>query len=50
MFEFFRRSPPERKSGTPMIALSLQCQPRWAPRDIAGLARIGVMGNTVANR
>ena len=50
MFEFLRRAPREKKSGAPLIALSLQGAARWAPRDTAGLARIGVMNNTVANR
>ncbi len=48
MFEFFRRTPREQKSGTPLIALSLSGGPRWSPRDTAGLARMGVMNNAVA--
>lgn len=48
MFEFLRRAPRERKSGSPLIALSLSGGPRWSPRDAAGLARIGVMNNAVA--
>ena len=50
MFEFLKRAPRERKSGFPLIALSLQGGARWGARDTAGLARIGVMGNAVANR
>ena len=42
---------PERKSGSsPLIALSLAGRARWSARDAASLARIGVMGNVVANR
>jgi HK97 family phage portal protein len=48
MFDFLRRAPRERKSGVPLIALSLQGRARWASRDTAALARIGVMGNAVA--
>lgn len=48
MFEFLRRAPREKKSGSPLVALSLASGPRWSPRDAAGLARIGVMNNAVA--
>ena len=53
MFEFFRRTPPEQKSGAPhsngtMIALQLQGRARWSSRDTAGLARMGVMRNAIA--
>ena len=48
MFEFFRRTPPEKKSGAPLIALQLQGRARWSPRDTAGLARMGVMHNAIA--
>lgn len=52
MFEFFRKSPPETKSGGApfggnLFALSLAGSARWSPRDVAGLARMGVMGNTI---
>ncbi|HVV29113.1 MAG TPA: phage portal protein [Rhizomicrobium sp.] len=47
MFEFFRKTAPERKSA-PLIALSLPGAPRWGARDAAGLARAGVMNNAVA--
>jgi HK97 family phage portal protein len=64
MFEFLTRparrqaresvpghNAPEMKSGSsPLIALSLAGRARWSPRDTASLARIGVMGNVVANR
>lgn len=53
MFEFLRKTPPEKKSGAPqslgtMFALSLQGRARWGGRDAASLARIGVMQNVVA--
>jgi HK97 family phage portal protein len=48
MFEFFRKAPPEKKSGVPLIALSLQGRARWGARDAASLARLGVMKNAVA--
>jgi HK97 family phage portal protein len=48
MFEFFRKSPPEKKSASPLIALSLQGGARWGGRDTASLARLGVMKNPVA--
>ncbi len=49
MFEFFRKNaPPEKKSGVPLIALSLQGRARWGARDAASLARLGVMNNAVA--
>ncbi len=48
MFEFFRKSPPEKKSAAPLIALSLQGRARWGARDAASLARLGVMQNAVA--
>ena len=38
----------ERKSASPPIALSLGRAARWSARDTAGLARIGVLGNSVA--
>jgi HK97 family phage portal protein len=42
---------PETKSATrPMIALSLNGEARWTPRDYAGLAREGVMQNAIAYR
>ncbi len=47
MFEFFRKTPPEKKSA-PLIALSLQGGARWGGRDTASLARIGVMKNAIA--
>jgi HK97 family phage portal protein len=47
MFEFFRKSPPEKKNA-PLIALSLQGGARWGGRDTASLARLGVMKNPVA--
>src|SRR5437868_5296954 len=52
MFDFFRRNtaPPERKSATPLIALSLTARPSWGARDYAGLAREGVMKNAVVYR
>ena len=48
MFEFFRKAPLEKKSGAPLIALSLQGRARWAARDAVSLARLGVMQNAVA--
>lgn len=53
MVAFFRKAPPETKSMTrPMngglFALSLAGRARWSSRDVAGLARNGVMGNAVA--
>jgi HK97 family phage portal protein len=57
MFGFGRRAAiaasddgaPERKSGTsPLVALSLNGRARWGGRDIASLARAGVMRNAVA--
>jgi HK97 family phage portal protein len=48
MFEFFRRRPPEQKSGQPLIALSLAGAARWSGRDTGALARIGMMQNAVA--
>jgi HK97 family phage portal protein len=48
MFEFFRKSPPEKKNASPLIALSLQGAARWGGRDTASLARLGVMKNPVA--
>ncbi|MDB5734457.1 MAG: phage portal protein [Alphaproteobacteria bacterium] len=48
MFEFFRKAPSEKKSATPLIALSLQGRARWGARDAASLARLGVMQNAVA--
>ena len=53
MFDFLRKSPPEAKSGGgpfggTMFALSLSGSARWSARDAAGLARNGVMGNTIA--
>ena len=48
MFDFFRKSPPEKKSASPLIALSLQGGARWGGRDTASLARLGVMKNPVA--
>jgi len=53
MFDFFRKTPLEKKSGAPnplgtMIALSLQSRARWGGRDSASLARIGVMQNAIA--
>jgi HK97 family phage portal protein len=48
MFEFFRKPPLEKKSGAPLIALSLQGRARWGGRDAASLARIGVMQNAIA--
>jgi HK97 family phage portal protein len=48
MFEFFRKSPPEKKNASPLIALSLQGGARWGGRDTASLARLGVMKNPVA--
>jgi HK97 family phage portal protein len=47
MFEFFRKPVLEKKSA-PLIALSLQNRARWSPRDTVGLARLGVLQNTVA--
>ncbi len=47
MFDFFRRTPPEKKSA-PLIALSLQGRARFGARDTAGLARAGVMQNAIA--
>lgn len=48
MFDFFRKPPLEKKSGAPLIALSLQGRARWGGRDSASLARIGVMQNAIA--
>lgn len=48
MLEFFRKAPLEKKSGAPLIALSLQGRARWGGRDAASLARIGVMQNAIA--
>ena len=48
MFEFFRRTPPEQKSGAPLIALQLTGRARWSSRDTVGLARMGVMHNAIA--
>jgi HK97 family phage portal protein len=48
MFEFFRKTPPEKKNAAPLIALSLQGGARWGGRDTASLARLGVMKNPVA--
>ena len=50
MFEFFRKDPPETKSlsGGNMFALSLAGPARWSARDVAGLARSGMIGNTIA--
>ncbi len=49
MFEFFRKAPPETKSmNSGLFALSLPFRARWSSRDVAGLARNGAMGNTVA--
>jgi HK97 family phage portal protein len=48
MFEFFRKSPPEKKNAAPLIALSRQGGARWGGRDTASLARLGVMKNPVA--
>jgi HK97 family phage portal protein len=47
MFDFFRKAPPEKKGGAPLIALSLQGRARWSARDTASLARIGVMHNAI---
>ena len=50
MFEFFRKDPSETKSlgGGNMFALSLAGPARWSARDVAGLARSGMIGNTIA--
>jgi len=48
MFEFFRKPPLEKKSGAPLVALSLQGRARWGGRDAASLARTGVMQNAIA--
>lgn len=49
MFEFFRKTPPETKSmNGGLFALSLPFRARWSSRDVAGLARNGVMGNAIA--
>ncbi len=38
---------PETKSTSPLIALSLNGNPRWGGRDFASLAKAGVMGNAI---
>ncbi len=50
MFEFFRKAAPETKSTVPggLFALSLSGSARWSGRDVAALARNGVMGNAIA--
>ena len=50
MFEFFRKAAPETKSTVPggLFALSLSGNARWSGRDVAALARNGVMGNAIA--
>jgi HK97 family phage portal protein len=48
MFEFFRKTPPEKKGASPLIALSLQGGARWGGRDTASLARLGVMKNPMS--
>ena len=59
MFDFLRRTPPERSASAragapttksasaPLIALSLTARTSWGARDYAGLAREGVTKNAV---
>jgi HK97 family phage portal protein len=52
MFDVFRsfRRAPERKSGAPLVALTLAGRASWPQRNYASLAREGVMQNAIAYR